>query len=96
MTTGARSCWALLALSLVAGCAAKRLPPGTPPPEYETRELPAWTGDAPAAASASPEPGDPAPVMDEAAAAPVPTDQPKTEPAPLDAGAGPSPDAGVR
>jgi hypothetical protein len=96
VTIEARFCWALLALSLAAGCAAKRLPPGTPPPEYETRELPAWTGDAPAAASAPPAPGDPEPIMDEAAAAPVPTEQPNTEPAPLDAGAGPSPDAGVR
>jgi hypothetical protein len=87
----------LLVLTLVfAGCAAKRLPPGTPPPEYETRELPAWTGNGSDAGSPTPAPSEPPPVANEAAGAPVPTEQPKTEPVPVDAGSGPSPDAGVR
>ncbi|HTQ03687.1 MAG TPA: hypothetical protein VMI54_07510 [Polyangiaceae bacterium] len=44
----------LLALA-AGGCAAKRLPPGTPPPEYETRAIPAWppASAAPAASAAS-------------------------------------------
>jgi hypothetical protein len=96
MTVGSRSFAALVAVTLVAACAAKRLPPGTPPPEYETRELPAWTGDAPDAGPAAPAPSVPAPAADEAAGAPVPSEQPKTEPTPLDAGPGASPDAGVR
>jgi hypothetical protein len=96
VTTGAKFFWALLAFALAVSCGANRLPPGTPPPEYETREPPPWTGDVPAAVSAAPIPSDPAPVVGEAAAAPVPTEQPKTEPAPPDAGAGPSPDASVR
>jgi hypothetical protein len=85
----------LLAFAM-AGCAAKRLPPGTPAPEYEVREAEPWSGDtpdagaptAPAEAVASPAEETPAP--------PAASDQPKTEPAPVDAGASPSPDAGVR
>ena len=35
----------------LAGCASRRLPPGTPPPEYETRSVPAWPATAAPAAS---------------------------------------------
>lgn len=72
----------------LAACASRRLPPGTPPPEYETRTYPAW----PPASAAS-----------NAAAAPVePTAPPGPETPPGtvergDAGtvpaAGPSPAA---
>jgi hypothetical protein len=96
MTRTSRLLAGFFAVALVVGCAAKRLPPGTPPPEYETRELPAWTGDAPDAGAPAPLPVEAAPVVDQPANAPVPTEQPKTEALPLDAGPGPSPDAGVR
>jgi hypothetical protein len=86
----------IFAVALIAGCATKRLPPGTPPPEYETRELPAWSGDAPDGGAPAPTPVDTAPAADPPASAPVPTEQPKTEAVPIDAGPGPSPDAGVR
>ncbi len=33
---------ALCACLWLGGCATKRLPPGTPPPEYETRAVPPW------------------------------------------------------
>jgi hypothetical protein len=46
--------WALLAV----GCATKRLPPGTPPPEYETRTFAPWP---PASASAAPDPAQASP-----------------------------------
>jgi hypothetical protein len=88
-----RTLLALVAVAALLGCAAKRLPPGTPPPEYETRELPPWSGDAPDAGTDADVLPEPAPVPEDAAA---PSEQPKTEPPPLDAGAGPSPDAGVR
>jgi hypothetical protein len=96
MTAAGRSFVGVLLVSLVAGCAAKRLPPGTPPPEYETRELPAWKGDTPDAGSAAPTPSAPAAVAGDVAGSLGPTEQPKTEPAPVDAGPGPSPDAGLR
>jgi hypothetical protein len=97
MSVATRVVGALLALSAVAGCAAKRLPPGTPPPEYETRTLEPWSGDAPDAGTAAPVPGEPPPApTDDSAAMPAPSEQPKTEPLPIDAGMNPSPDAGVR
>ena len=52
-----------LSLSLVAltllGCSGRRLPPGTPPPEYEPPIVPAWAAEsAPAGARIEPlEPG---------------------------------------
>jgi hypothetical protein len=86
---------ALAALAVLCGCAAKRLPPGTPPPEYETRELAPWTAEALDAGAAAPSPVEPAPAPVDTTP-PFPSDQPKTDGAPLDAGLGPSPDAGVR
>ena len=48
----------LFAVTLVVvACATKRLPPGTPAPEYETRSFPPWpaaSASAPASASAAP------------------------------------------
>jgi hypothetical protein len=87
----------LLVLAAVAGCGAKRLPPGTPPPEYETRALEPWSGDAPDAGTGAIVPSEPTPgATDGGAAMPAPSEQPKTEPVPLDAGMNPFPDAGVR
>ena len=50
--------WSLWALCLLAvACSAKRLPPGTPPPEYEQRPVVPWEeGPPPAAALAPAEP----------------------------------------
>jgi len=46
-----RSFLALLVVGAeLGGCSAPRLPPGTPPPEYETRTLPPWPGAAAGAA----------------------------------------------
>ena len=48
----ARSRWlgvALFAAALLAAlgaCSGRRLPPGTPPPEYEPPQVPPWTGTA--------------------------------------------------
>ena len=44
----------LLGGVLVSGCSAPQLPPGTPPPEYETRSLPPWGGPAAGAAGVAP------------------------------------------
>jgi len=86
----------LTACFLFGACAAKRLPPGTPPPEYEIREPAPWAapdaGTGPLASDARP--------SGEAAAPPnaVAPSLPPSEIAP-DAGpavVGPSPDAGVR
>lgn len=88
-----RTALLLVALSALSafGCATKRLPPGTPPPEYETRELPPWSAETPDAGP-SEQAAEPTPAVPET----PPSEQPKTDPAPLDAGASPSPDAGVR
>jgi hypothetical protein len=52
----------VLAGPLLGGCSAPQLPPGTPPPEYETRTLPPWPGAAAGAAglpsNGAPEPAD--------------------------------------
>jgi hypothetical protein len=69
----------------VTGCAAKRLPPGTPPPEYELRELPPWTPPAPDAGA--PEP--PAPLL-----APAPVPEPADAGTPSEAPSEVPPDAG--
>jgi hypothetical protein len=47
-----------LPLLLLAGlgCSARRLPPGTPPPEYEPPLVTPWLSDA--GAEAAPAPGD--------------------------------------
>lgn len=58
MRYSSRSGVTLLAVALTA-CASRRLPPGTPPPEYETRSYPAWP-PASAASIASAQPPDPA------------------------------------
>lgn len=96
MSHVSRSVAAVLALGIAAACAAKRLPPGTPPPEYETRELPPWSGDAVDAGTDAPAPAEVTPVPAEAPAPPAPSAEPPAEPQVVDAGAGPSPDAGVR
>lgn len=96
MTLEPRLFLPLVAFTLALACGPERLPPGTPPPEYEIRQLPAWTGEGADAGSVTSTTSEPAPAVDDAASAPVPTEQPKTEPVPLDAGPGPSPDAGVR
>ena len=77
-------------LLMTGACAAKRLPPGTPPPEYEIREPAPWV---------DPEDGGMAPAED--AAAPPNAVTPSLPPSEIasDAGQaveGPSPDAGVR
>jgi hypothetical protein len=82
-----------IVIATAGACAAKRLPPGTPPPEYETRELPPWSDVTPDAGAEPAAPAEPAPVPEDAS---VPSEEPKVESAPLDAGLGPSPDAGVR
>jgi hypothetical protein len=84
---------AFIAVAVLDACAAKRLPPGTPPPEYETRELPPWSDAAPDAGAEAPPRVEPERVPEDAA---VPSEEPKIESAPVDAGLGPSPDAGVR
>jgi len=40
----------LVVSTLMAGCGPQRLPPGIPPPEYETRTLPPWPPGAAGAA----------------------------------------------
>lgn len=77
-------------LLMTGACAAKRLPPGTPPPEYEIREPVPWV---------DPEDAGTAPAED--AAARPDTVVPSLPPSEIvpDAGqavGGPSPDAGVR
>lgn len=42
MNVGSLRFWSWSALLLVGACAAKRLPPGTPPPEYEPRPVIPW------------------------------------------------------
>lgn len=79
----------MLVGALLCGCSAPRLPPGTPPPEYETRSLPPWPGAAAGAAgSASNRAPEPAEAV-----------SPRTEPrGPAAAGAGgigPSPSPAV-
>ena len=56
-------CFSLLALTMVA-CSARRLPAGTPPPEYEPPIVPGWT-PAGATAGAPVEASDPVPAPDE-------------------------------
>ena len=54
--------FSLLALTVVA-CSARRLPAGTPPPEYEPPILPVWS-PAGATAAGPVEPSDPVPAPD--------------------------------
>ena len=67
--------FASLAVTLaIAACATKRLPPGTPAPEYETRSFPPWpaaSAGASASASAAPDVGSP-PVIGPPAASVTP------------------------
>jgi len=49
---------------VLGGCSARRLPPGTPPPEYEPPVVPAWGASADAAAADAA----PAPIGDAGAA----------------------------
>jgi len=53
-------------LLMTGACAAKRLPPGTPPPEYEIREPAPWV-DPEAAGTAPAEDAGAAPAEDAAA-----------------------------
>jgi hypothetical protein len=73
----------IVALGLTLGCATKRLPPGTPPPEYETQVFPPWPPPS-AVPSAAPA----------AASAGVVTSAPSGAEIPASAGPGSSPDAG--
>jgi hypothetical protein len=73
---------ALAACLWLSACATKRLPPGTPPPEYETRAIPPWppvpsSSPAPAPAASAPE------LSPDAGSSPDAPSEP-----------GPSPDAG--
>jgi hypothetical protein len=102
MTRGIAVCFALA----VIGCAAKRLPPGTPPPEYETHVPPPWPppardAGAPRASEIEHALPPPAPTL------PIPAlGEPVPEmsldaglhagPDAGEAGGGPSPDGGVR
>jgi hypothetical protein len=70
----------LLSLPLVA-CASKRVPPGTPPPEYERRPVEPWPSAAPVEPPVVPQP----PAIVEPPAVPAP---------PAEVGA-PVPDAGL-
>jgi hypothetical protein len=84
---------AAIVMATAGACAAKRLPPGTLAPEYETRELPPWSDITPDAGAEPATSAEPVPAPEDAS---VPSEEPKGESAPLDAGLGPSPDAGVR
>jgi hypothetical protein len=44
----------LLGNAVLIGCGPPRLPPGTPPPEYETRSLPPWPAAAGGAGGQAP------------------------------------------
>jgi hypothetical protein len=79
---------ALVSLSLAA-CSSKRLPPGTPPPEYEQRPVAPWPS-ASLPAAAVPEVAEPPPAGPEAGAAgPDAGTDPGAAPAPaVDAGVG--------
>jgi len=68
-----RSVLALVLGGVLLGCSAPQLPPGTPPPEYETRSLPPWPGAAAGAAGmASNAPPEPAEAASPQAPAPGP------------------------
>lgn len=45
-----------LGAALLAACATKRLPPGTPPPEYEQRSVAPWPSAEPPASAQVPAP----------------------------------------
>ena len=77
-------------LLMTGACAAKRLPPGTPPPEYEIRQPEPWV-----------DPEDAGTAPSEDAAVPPDAGAPSLPPSEIvpDAGQaveGPSPDAGKR
>jgi hypothetical protein len=74
----------LLGGCALGACATKRLPPGTPPPEYETRAIPPWPPVTPSSSAAPAEFGPPAAEILDAGSAP---DAASITP-------GPSPDAG--
>jgi hypothetical protein len=69
------------AVALASACSGRRLPPGTPPPEYEPPVVPEWSAAPPDAGAEPP--------------APAPTDPEVTPPPPAPAPA-PALDAGVR
>lgn len=71
----------------LAGCASKRLPPGTPPPEYETRTFPPWPplSAAPSASVAAPVLAPSATAAPAASEGPLPA---KTPPSPSPSAAG--------
>jgi hypothetical protein len=70
---------------LVSACSAATLPPGTPPPEYETRPVEPWP---PASAVTAPSAETPLPSNDAPPAAPPP--DPSVTEGPSDAGTAPS------
>jgi hypothetical protein len=51
-----RRCWAWLIVLGLAGCSGRRLPAGTPAPEYEPPVIAPWATDA--GADAAPTPSD--------------------------------------
>lgn len=82
MKRAVHSSLVLGAALLALGCGHRRLPPGTPPPEYEKPVVPPW-----------PEPGASA-TVEPAPAIPVPSAEPPApEPPPVDVEA--PPDAGA-
>lgn len=40
--SGSKRFWPCLLAAAIAACTGRRLPPGTPPPEYEPPIVPAW------------------------------------------------------
>jgi len=53
----------LLSVLELAACGSRRLPPGTPPPEYEPPVVPAWAPEASDAGAVLPE-GEPVSASD--------------------------------
>ncbi len=98
-----RAAFVVSGVLMASACASKRLPPGTPPPEYEVRALPPWPfavdagAEAPDASSPSAA-SSPASRSAEVPAGPEPAaptpSTPGSEGAPD--GGGPSLDGGVR
>jgi hypothetical protein len=84
MNSALRCSFALAAALVALACGHRRLPPGTPPPEYERPVVSPWP---PASASA-----EAAPVPVEPNAEPRAPESPALEPTPPDAG--PPVDAG--
>ncbi len=97
MKRAVRCSLVLGAAFLALGCGHRRLPPGTPPPEYEKPVVSPWPEPG-ASATAEPVPATPEPSAEPPAPEPAPPEPPSLD-APADAGApalldGGSPEAG--